>query len=291
MKAKVYYFTGTGNSLVAARKVADVIGACLEPIAKYKNEESVKVSEDVVGVVFPVYLALLYGVPEIVRDFLNKMDYNRTTYLFILCTYGGYAVPNAFPTIKHCADISKSKGGKINGRFYVRFPMNNLDYDHIPVPIERDSTIILTKAEKRLSNIITQIKEKKPGNIFTQLIANFTIGQLLKIAKKPLLEYMRYFAKEDKNSNLTYHELLHLTDRSIEFDENRCNSCGLCQQVCPVNNIKLVDGKPTWLHKCELCFACDEWCKKNAIHHWSKTIGKNYHHPSVTVKDIMAQKK
>lgn len=290
MKAKVYYFTGTGNSLMAAKTIAEGIGASVEPIAKYQDTSSVKITEDVVGIVFPVYLALLYGVPEIVRNFLHKLEYNKSTYVFITCTYGGYAVPNAFPTIKQCLDITKSRGGTIHGRFYVRFPMNNLDYDHIPVPIERDSRVILNRAEKKLSSIIMQIKKRKAGNILTQNIVNRLFGPLLKLAKKPLIEYMRSFAQVDKSSALTYHELLHMTDRSIEFDKERCNSCGLCEQVCPVNNIHLVDGKPTWLHKCELCFACDEWCKKKAIHHWSKTIGKDYHHPEVTVKDIVQQK-
>lgn len=290
MKAKVFYFTGTGNSLIAAKTIAEGIGASIEPIARYQHISSVNITEDVVGIVFPVYLALLCGVPEIVRNFLNKLEYNKNTYIFITCTYGGYAVPNAFPTIKHCVDISKSKGGTIHGRFYVRFPMNNLDYDHIPVPIERDSSTILHRAEKKLSSIILQIKKRRSGNILTQTIINSTLGQLLKLAKKPLIDYMRTYAQVDKQSKLTYHELLHITDRSIEFDEKRCNSCGLCEKVCPVNNIILKDGKPTWLHKCELCFACDEWCSKNAIHHWSKTIGKNYHHPDVTIKDILQQK-
>jgi Pyruvate/2-oxoacid:ferredoxin oxidoreductase delta subunit len=30
-------------------------------------------------------------------------------------------------------------------------------------------------------------------------------------------------------------------------------------------NIKIADGKPLFLHKCEQCMACIQWCPKSAI--------------------------
>lgn len=46
---------------------------------------------------------------------------------------------------------------------------------------------------------------------------------------------------------------------------DKCNSCGMCAKVCPVNNIEIIEGKPKWQHKCEQCFACLQWCPQEAI--------------------------
>lgn len=290
MEARIFYFSGTGNSLIAAKKIAEGIEGTLEPIVKYQKENFVRVDENVIGIVFPVYLAQICGIPEIVIDFFSKLEFCEHKYYFVVCTYGGYAIPNAFPTIKRCIKIAKSYHGKIDGRFYVRFPMNNMDYDHIPVPIERETTKILAEAEKKLELIIRRIKNKKKGNIISQHITNFTFGRLLSLAKSPIMKSMTKYAYEPEHSHLTYHQLVHLSDKSITYYDNKCIGCGICERVCPVNNIKIENEKPIWLHKCEMCFACDEWCPQKAIHHWGKIIGLDYHHPSVQAKDIMKQK-
>jgi NAD-dependent dihydropyrimidine dehydrogenase PreA subunit/flavodoxin len=290
MKAKIFYFSGTGNSLIAGKKIAEGIEGTLEPIVKYQKENLVKVDEDIIGIVFPVYLAQISGIPEIVREFFSKLEFHAHKYYFVVCTYGGYAWPNAFPAIKRCVEISKSYKGKIDGRFYVRFPMNNLDYDHIPIPIERDTSIILAEAEKKIESIIRMIKNRKKGNIFSQYIINFTFGRFLSLAKTPIMKSMRKYAYEPEYSNLTYHQLVPLSDKSITFYEDKCTGCGICERVCPVNNIKIENEKPIWLHTCQMCFACDEWCPQKAIHHWGKIIGLDYHHPSVKAKDMMKQK-
>jgi ferredoxin/flavodoxin len=289
-KARIFYFTGTGNSLAAAHMIAGKIDGDTDPIARYKGEPSVSVKEDIVGIVFPVYLAQIYGIPEIVRNFLGKIAYEKSKYYFVLCTYGGYASPNAFPTINNCVKIAKSQGGNITGRFYVRFPMNNLDYDHIPVPIERDTSKILAAAYSKIELIADSVLKGKTGNTYIQNVCNFTLGRLFALAEKPIMKSMRKYAKVEDDSGLTYHELVHLSDRSIIFLPEKCTGCGICEKVCPVNNIQMKNGIPGWNNNCEMCFACDEWCPQKAIRHWGKLEGKNYHHPSVGVKDIMEQK-
>jgi ferredoxin len=38
--------------------------------------------------------------------------------------------------------------------------------------------------------------------------------------------------------------------------DGKCNGCGICQRICPVDNIAMIDNKPAWLDHCEGCFAC-----------------------------------
>ncbi|MGD2249435.1 MAG: hypothetical protein PVF58_13585 [Candidatus Methanofastidiosia archaeon] len=65
----VYYFSGTGNSFVVARDIAEKIDAELVSIAAVIREEKVVISADVLGIVFPDYHS---GLPNIVKDFMKN---------------------------------------------------------------------------------------------------------------------------------------------------------------------------------------------------------------------------
>lgn len=111
---------------------------------------------------------------------------------------------------------------------------------------------------------------------------------MYQMMKKYIVISLRKNAKEPEDSNLSFHELIPLTDKSIYVDD-KCNGCATCAKVCPVQNIKMIENKPVWQHHCEMCLACDEWCPTKAIHHWCKIEGKDYHHPDVTISDMLRQ--
>jgi Fe-S-cluster-containing hydrogenase component 2 len=59
-------------------------------------------------------------------------------------------------------------------------------------------------------------------------------------------------------------------------------------RVCPVGNIRLVDGRPKWQHRCEQCLACLQWCPEQALQFGKHTARRErYHHPQISVKDLM----
>ena len=81
--------------------------------------------------------------------------------------------------------------------------------------------------------------------------------------------------------------------RGITADEN-CIGCGVCAQVCPMSNIKIVGGKAQIGDDCSTCLACFHWCPTEAI--WmskQENIARRgkYHHPAVNAEDIAVQKK
>ena len=76
-------------------------------------------------------------------------------------------------------------------------------------------------------------------------------------------------------------------DRFFSVEET-CTSCGICVRVCPADNIEFREGKPQWQHRCEQCLACLQWCPEEAIQFGKGTAGgKHYHHPQITLKDIL----
>ncbi len=86
----------------------------------------------------------------------------------------------------------------------------------------------------------------------------------------------------------TMEELIYKADESFSANEF-CNGCGICSEVCPVNNIKIVDKKPVWLNQCENCLACYNWCPNKAIESGLVTKGYYYRNPKVDIKEITRQ--
>ena len=52
---KIYYFSGTGNSLYTASKIAEAIGGAEIISVRCKTEDVSAENEDVIGFVCPVY--------------------------------------------------------------------------------------------------------------------------------------------------------------------------------------------------------------------------------------------
>ncbi len=174
MSFEIYYFTGTGNSLTVARGIAERIKGTLISIPSVMNNQSIKTDADTIGIVFPSYMAMLYGIPLIVERFLKKLEDIDSKYIFAVCTCGGYEGVNALPTLKNVARLIKSLGSKLSAAYSMRLPMNNLDYDHIPIPIDTNQETMFKNCKIKLDvmcqRIINRKKEKycmKPG--FTRI--------------------------------------------------------------------------------------------------------------------------
>ena len=57
-----------------------------------------------------------------------------------------------------------------------------------------------------------------------------------------------------------------------------CIGCGQCAKRCPMNNVALKDGKPSWGKNCTHCMACICYCPKEAIEYGKKSVGQPRYH-------------
>jgi ferredoxin len=220
--------------------------------------EEVDFSADSIGIVFPVYL---WGMPEIVSDFIKKMKgATFAGYLYAIATY------NEQPgdVIGQVRSLLKKNGLYLSAGFTVSMPGNNIIY-YKPEPKDmQDKKIIMCK--EMLADISRTIRDGKKTYPSASLTDKFLKTGLL----YPIL--LKTFRKSDKNFRC----------------EEECSGCGICAKVCPAENISLIDYRPVWGHKCLQCVSCINLCPQQAIQFGKTTKGRErYINPETSIKDFI----
>ena len=237
------------------------------------KEESFKLEADVIGLVFPVFYATNdCGIPLIVARFIKKLENLSSKYIFAVCTCG--YMPGT--TIKNLRKTIESRGGKLAAGFTVRMSSKNLN--------ERKQQKTRANRKKKLEAICEYVNAQREGKFETRGLLRKIVLAPLRALEKPIFKYR--YKKLSNTSRKSFSELIPLADASFRTNE-KCTGCGTCARVCPVNNIKMVDGKPVWLHHCENCYACYGWCSQNAICGAIVDYNDWYHHPEVKLTDML----
>jgi NAD-dependent dihydropyrimidine dehydrogenase PreA subunit len=263
MVTTIYYFTGTGNSLKIARSLSEMLEECeLVPIAKVWKLESLESTSEKIGFIFPLYF---HGVPKIVYDFLEKVNLNKSTYFFAIVTLAGdiEGVP-----LMQIEKFLRAKSKNLHAGFFITMPTNYiLGYN---VHSEEQQKRFFKIANKKVKEIAEIVKENGK-NIDSDILKNVN--------------------NRDERLNKDFRDEVNENDKSF-YANDYCTNCGICEQVCPVNNIIIVDDKPQWQHGCQLCLACIHYCPEKSIQYGVETLkAGRYHHPEVSVNDLISQKK
>jgi Pyruvate/2-oxoacid:ferredoxin oxidoreductase delta subunit/flavodoxin len=261
MKSLIYYFSGTGNSLAVARRLAENLGGGVElrPIAGCQNEQSVEVDADLVGLVFPVYFL---AVPEIVREFVRKIKFKTDAYIFAVATC------NAEPgySLYSLEKMLGRKGKSLALGFEMVMPGNG----------------IFGKIDKTSP---PQVQEERLNNAKAKVLI---MGEAIKVRRRGIMEGNNALKKYVASFLMKFY-IKHIYRPEKRFRvQNNCTHCRTCQRICPLKNISMDgEGKPVWGKHCAHCLACFHWCPKQAINMDADTIGKRrYHHPAMTVEDM-----
>ena len=246
----VFYFSGTGNSLQAAREIAATIDAELVNMGgKFSFDNR---SFERIGFVFPTYGT----APRRVREFVSELDFSgqKEAYIFAIATCGRQS-GNSLPDI--AAGLA-AKGAKLNfGAPLVMFINTVTMFDITGDPEEKAK-----ESSAALKPLIEQIVSKQENTIPK---AKALVKLMTKMSTKNYANLDQFFNVSDA-----------------------CNGCKTCEAVCPVSNIEMHDRKPSYKHHCEQCLACLQWCPTRAINYKNITQKRGrYHHPYISVEDMM----
>ncbi|MHA1958032.1 MAG: EFR1 family ferrodoxin [Candidatus Thorarchaeota archaeon] len=255
MSTRIYYFSGTGNSLMIARAIAAELG----------DTEIIRISDTIkegaidsctrVGLVFPVYYG---GLPLIVQKFLPLLESFRDCYIFGVANHAG----GPGRAISQLGAELQQIGLSLSSGFRLRMPQNfTIGYD---APTEGEATAILNNSLSKIPDIVDYVKGKRVRTSTSDSSAYS--GQSRR--------YHRFIAG--------------VNESDTEFwCEDSCTECEACVRVCSVHNIVMKDGRPSWLGKCEQCLACVNWCPAEAIQHGRDSLGRGrYTNPRVIIDDF-----
>ena len=209
----IFYFTGTGNSLFAAQKIADAISATLVSIPQVIDEQKTY-TDDAIGFVYPQYAN---GLPKMVRRFILSNTF-KADYFFAIDLY-------AFIHINALGEIASLI--PLNYGAYLKTPMNFIFLFGAP----KNPSGMLAKTENKLNKIINDItncvnKRIKPSKRIGNATKHFGESKFKVTAdctKCGICE------KVCPAGNIKLDEM-------IRFN-NHCETCYACVNLCPVHAI------------------------------------------------------
>ena len=244
----ILYFSGTGNSNYVAKRIADALGDALVNLndrIKASDTSSVETGERVI-IVTPTYA---WRIPRIVRDWLRKTELRGAKQVWFVMTCGS-EIGNAG---KYNRDLCAEKAISCMGTAQIVMPENYIAM--FSAPQADEAREIVAKAEPDIDRAIAAIQANQPfAPTRNNLYDRFMSGPVNPI-------FYKFFVKADAFAV-----------------SDTCIGCGQCAKRCPMNNVTLKDGKPSWGKNCTHCMACICYCPKEAIEYGKKSIGQPRYH-------------
>lgn len=259
MSTTLYYFSGTGNSYYAAAQLQKRLdGSELVPITSCLDQKEVVNTSQKIGLIFPLYFQ---GMPKVVTEFVQKLRLENAEYVFAVVTRGSGAYQGG--ALGHLKQELKAKGQQLAAGFYLSMPENYLPL--LKVQSEEKQKILFQKADEKIDAISTLIDSNSKKIEYE--IAGFARA----LSYEPFIKKLDTLCEKFKVSE-------------------KCNGCGLCEELCHFDNIKMQEGKPKWQKNCQCCLACLNYCPKQAIELGKSQNKKRYHHPSVPAREYIKLK-
>ena len=244
----ILFFSGTGNSKFVAQRIAVALGdkiLNLNDRIKASDTSLVETGERVI-IVTPTYA---WRIPRVVRDWLLRTEPRGAKRAWFVMTCGS-EIGNAN---KYNRDLCAEKAISCMGTAQIVMPENYIAM--FSAPQADEAREIVAKAEPNIDCVIASIQSNQPfAPARNNLYDRFMSGPVNPI-------FYKFFVKADAFTV-----------------SDACIGCGQCAKRCPMNNVTLKDGKPSWGKNCTHCMACICYCPVSAIEYGKKSVGQPRYH-------------
>jgi len=240
----ILYYTGTGNSAFAAKKIAYIVqDEWMNLFDRLKKKETQEIhSEKPFVIVCPTYG---WRIPRILEEWLKAVPLTGNRHIYFVMTCGD-GIGNAQKSLQI---LCQQKGMIMMGCAKIVMPENYIAM--FAVPDQNEAVKIISQSLPLIEAAAQSIKTE-------QRLPDLKVSVLDRLCSSVV-------------NGLFYPLFVHA--RKFYVKEN-CISCGKCVQVCPLNNIQLIEGKPVWQDQCTHCMACICHCPQAAIEYGEKSLGK-----------------
>lgn len=231
------YLSGTGNTKHLAGLLLSELGyeGRLVPIESGKAEEVF--ADDEIIIAYPTQFS---NIPFMVRDFINRhADSWNGKEVFLITSMGMFSGDGT----GCAARLLKKHGALVTGGLQIKMPDSVCDCKALKKTGEQNAEII-KEADKRILEAAAQMKAgnyPKEGLSFWSHLAGL-FGQRL------------WF----------YNKTTGYTDK-LKINIDKCVGCGICAGNCPMQNIRLENGKAVASSQCTMCYRCISKCPEKAI--------------------------
>lgn len=257
----VYYFSGTGNALTAARWINEnskAAGVPCQFIAidksgpRHKTEK--KEGDSLIGFCYPTHG---FFVPWLVTKFLYRFPKLPATDVFFLNTRAGmkflwFYLPGLsglaqwFPIL-----LFYFKGYRTRGSLPLDMPHSWISF--FPPNTKKGTHDIIERCHRIVNKMCSHLLNGKRYyryTVWTSLLFDISV-----IPVTVLYVFMGRF----------------MLAKTL-FTSLKCNTCRLCEASCPVQAITIKDDRPYWKYTCESCMRCMNICPKKSIQSWVSRI-------------------
>jgi len=262
----IFYFSGTGNCLAAAYSIAEKLGDTkLVSILALNDKKEIPENYERIGFIYPTVYS---HAPKMIMNAVNDLELHPNQKIFLIATCGG----GCGFALKDMREKLQSITKNPIQEFCLRLPGNHII--GFSAYSESSQQKIFKKAEKTIDEINYKIQNDFPT----------------KPLRTPPFPKLHIFIQKTLNEKVLKVPDIYETD--VEFyTTNDCELCGTCEKLCLANNIKVSSNEVSFGDNCQQCMACIQWCPKRAIYHPNVTEKKKrYHHPDITIDDMLKAK-
>lgn len=239
----ILYFSGTGNSEYAAKRIAaELQDEAVNLFHKIRRNDCSKINSETPWVIVtPTYG---WRIPRILQEWLSKPELKGAKDIYFVMTCGG-SIGNAG---KYVRKLCSKKGLSFKGCIPVVMPENYIAL--FEAPEQNEALEIIAKAEPVLDEAARLIKNREAYAQPAVTLKDRLSSSIVNDIYYPAVIHAKKFYATD-----------------------RCTSCGMCERICPLKNIDIKEGKPVWKDRCTHCMACICRCPAEAIEYGSHSKG------------------